>query len=377
MYCFEESARGPGRRRADARGRPVLDVARALVQLLRLRPVQLRAPRAPARHGDAHAPDHRPRRGEICLPKNTKYSGRFITILHLRIRISRRSLRSLLEMRSFGKTQSEVLAGAAQTLAGARRSLNSLHENALFCDEPGPLAPAPCPAPGAARRRCRAGRGAPSPLERAAHPSCRTRGAPGVGKLRSQRRSFLQALSKGKESNASHAIPQSLLRYTVVDREKPNCTKNAPCTRNSLSHRSAKRTRGGNGASNNTNLVSQEEGTSHKVYCGPHCGHRPPTPFFLGGRPVTSHEKKITKSRSGASRTFVLHATQNCLLGFPVVLGENAPAIPIHFSIGLSEFQFQFQLGMCSRPAATWPKRKRRAGLRGKKQSNRSTGSYI
>ena len=74
--------------------------------------------------------------------------------------------------------------------------------------------------------------------------------------------------------------------------------KNEGCTRNSLSHRSVKRTRGGNGASNNTNLVSQEEGTSHKVYCGPHCGHRPPTPVFwegAAGAPVTSHEEKSRK----------------------------------------------------------------------------------
>jgi hypothetical protein len=35
-----------------------------------------------------------------------------------------------------------------------------------------------------------------------------------------------------------------------------NCKKNVRCTRNSLSHRSVKRTRGGNGASNNTNLLS-------------------------------------------------------------------------------------------------------------------------
>ena len=73
--------------------------------------------------------------------------------------------------------------------------------------------------------------------------------------------------------------------------------KNAPCTRNSLSHRSVKRTRGGNGASNNTNLVSQEERTSHKVYCGPHCGHRPPTPVIFGGGPLTSHENKSRKVR--------------------------------------------------------------------------------
>ena len=33
------------------------------------------------------------------------------------------------------------------------------------------------------------------------------------------------------------------------------------------------------------------------MYCGPHCGHRPPTPVFLGGRPLTSHENKSRKVR--------------------------------------------------------------------------------